>query len=99
MSKTQYQIQCRAEFDAMIEERATAKRARRPVVVPHAVVTVTLLRSPAARLPTLAKCHLAADKLIAADSAYAETCARLDAELVEMLNGRPSPCVSCGLAA
>jgi hypothetical protein len=75
----------RAEFDAMIEERNAAKRARRTGVVPHGPVAVTVPRSPAARLPTLAECHLGADKLIAADSVYAETCARLDAELAEIL--------------
>ena len=42
-------------------------------------------RAPVARLPTLAECHLAADKLIAADPVYAATCARLDAKLAEML--------------
>lgn len=83
MSKTPYQTECREAFDAMIEARNDAKRARHPVGAPHG--PVTLLRSPTDRLPTLLECHLAADKLIAADPIYAETCARLDAELAEIL--------------
>ena len=85
MCKTPYQIQCRAEFDAMILERNAAKRRARPSIDQHGPVTVFVLRPSAARLPSLAECHIAADKLIAADPVYVATCARLDAQLAEIL--------------
>ena len=52
----------RAEFDAMIEERNAAKRARRPVVALHGpVVTVVIL--PVYRPTSLQAIHAAADAI------------------------------------
>ncbi len=95
MSKTPYQIQCRAEFDAMIEERNAAKRRARPSIDQHGPVTVFVLRPSAARLPSLAECHVAATALLAADPQYAALCARLDAELATCCDARLPDLLTC----
>lgn len=85
MFKTEYQIQCRAEFDAMIAARTLGKRCTSMPRWPHTVPVVVVVVQP--RLPTLTDLHLAADARMGAD--YDRLCAETDAKLAEILGLAP----------